>query len=904
MENTLAFEQIKTERDYYANIIQNAPVLICGIDRNGITTFINPVITKITGYRKDELIGKRWWKVFYPGEESEQVNRLFKAFVEGEVVDHEMRLTCKNGDKKHIVWNSFTKRDENNNILEVFGFGIDITERKQAEERLRVNEERLELAMSGANDGIWDWDMENKTLHFDSRYYTMAGYEPDEFPGMFEEWEKRVHPDDIQQAKSAIEQYLAGKRKVYEVGFRFLRKEGYYMWIRGRGKVVARDEKGKPTRFIGTHSNITELKRIEKDLQESLIRFSGFAEATQYGFGMADLNATITYVNTALCRMLGEKSPEDAVGQHFPSYYPPEMVEKMKNEVLPTLKRGGQWQGELELLGRDGRRTPVLENYFILNDEKGNPRYLADILTDITERKRAEEALRKSEQLLSNVFESMQEGVLVLDTVPKYTYWNRRMEEISHAPREEVLGTVPWEKFPFLHGEIAKAMKNAISGDVSRNIELKYSLSDGKEGWTTESYFPLKDSDGRTVGAVGVIEDITERKRAEEELRNLRNYLSNIIDSMPSVLIGVDIDGRVTQWNKKAEQTTGITAVAAQGKTLSDVFPQIASEMEKITQSIRTKETIQERKGPRLCENGTCYEDVTIYPLATNGVEGAVIRIDDVTEKVRMEEMMIQSEKMLSVGGLAAGMAHEINNPLAGMLQTADVMANRLGKNMDMPANLKAAEEAGITMEAIRNFMEARGIPGMITTIMESGRRVAAIVSNMLSFARKGEAEVSPQALAELLDKTLALAATDYDLKKQYDFKRIEVKKEYEDNLPPVPCEGPKIQQVLLNILRNGAQAMQEAGTGKPRFIVRTWFEKEREMVCLEIEDNGPGMDEATRRRVFEPFYTTKPAGVGTGLGLSVSYFIITENHSGEMAVESLPGSGTKFIIRLPVERE
>ena len=117
-----------------------------------------------------------------------------------------------------------------------------------------------------------------------------------------------------------------------------------------------------------------------------------------------------------------------------------------------------------------------------------------------------------------------------------------------------------------------------------------------------------------------------------------------------------------------------------------------------------------------------------------------------------------------------------------------------------------------------------------------------------------------------------------------------------------MPCEGAKIQQVLLNVFRNGAQAMQEEGVENPVFIVRTKFEKERQMVCMEIEDNGPGMDEKTRKRIFEPFYTTKPSGVGTGLGLSVSYFIITENHGGEMSVESTLGSGAKFIIRLPLE--
>ncbi len=267
-----------------------------------------------------------------------------------------------------------------------------------------------------------------------------------------------------------------------------------------------------------------------------------------------------------------------------------------------------------------------------------------------------------------------------------------------------------------------------------------------------------------------------------------------------------------------------------------------------------------------------------------------------------MEKMRVQNEKMRSVGGLAAGMAHEINNPLGGMMQTANVLANRLVEHIHMPANVKAAEDAGTTTEVIENFLEARGIPRMLHAISEAGQRLTAIVSNMLSFARQSDAISSSHDIADLLDKTLELAATDYDLKTQYDFTRIEIVRDEEENLPSVPCEGSKIQQVLLNLLRNGAQAMQEAGTEGPRFLLRTHREKERKMVTIEIEDNGPGMDEATRKRVFEPFFTTKSEGVGTGLGLSVSYFIITDNHGGEMVVESQPGCGTKFIIRLPLE--
>ncbi|MCP4695216.1 MAG: histidine kinase, partial [Desulfobacterales bacterium] len=184
-----------------------------------------------------------------------------------------------------------------------------------------------------------------------------------------------------------------------------------------------------------------------------------------------------------------------------------------------------------------------------------------------------------------------------------------------------------------------------------------------------------------------------------------------------------------------------------------------------------------------------------------------------------------------------------------------------------------------------------------------SGKRAAKIVDNMLSFSRKSESAFAPHNLGLLLDQTLELAENDYDLKKKFDFRQIEIIREYALDMPETPCEASKIQQVFLNILKNGAQAMAEdvldaEYRGSPRFILRVFMDGD--MSRVEIEDNGPGMDDATRKRVFEPFYTTKGIGVGTGLGLSVSYFIITENHNGSMAVESAPGKGARFIIRLP----
>jgi PAS domain S-box-containing protein len=344
---------------------------------------------------------------------------------------------------------------------------------------------------------------------------------------------------------------------------------------------------------------------------------------------------------------------------------------------------------------------------------------------------------------------------------------------------------------------------------------------------------------------------------------------------MPSVLISVDTDCNVTQWNKEAARITGVDANEALGQPVSRVFPRLAGETERIKEAIRTRQTDADARHTSKENGETRYEDITIYPLKTNGAEGAVVRVDDVTEKVRIEELMIQGEKMLSVGGLAAGMAHEINNPLAGIMQTADVMNERL-TNHAIPANRQAAEAVGTTMDTISRFMEARGIPRMLSNIRSSGNRAAEIVANMLSFARKSNGTSTPHDLATLIDQTIDIAGTDYDLKKNFDFRKIRIIRDYAPDLPQVPCDAGKIQQVLLNILRNGAEAMQEkkyegASREGPQFTISLDYEADNGMLCIKIADNGPGMDEAVRTRVFEPFFTTKPTKQGTGLGLSIS---------------------------------
>lgn len=403
---------------------------------------------------------------------------------------------------------------------------------------------------------------------------------------------------------------------------------------------------------------------------------------------------------------------------------------------------------------------------------------------------------------------------------------------------------------------------------------------------------------GFAVWGVSVEIDITDRKETEAKLRRLKNHLANIIDSMPAALVGLDRAGNVTQWNRAAEALTGLPESAVIGQSVHALLPEFSGwirTLEEKTENGRPaslEKLYMERGGERQ------IYDLMLYPLVANGIEGSELRIENVTERHNVQAVIIQSEKMMSLGGLAAGMAHEINNPLGIISQAAQNIERRLSPGL--PANQKVAAELGLPPDLMQAYLRRREIPVFIQDIREAASRAARIITNMLQFSRKSGTERQRVSLAAVMNRTVELAGNDYDLRKQFDFRSIEIIREFAPDLPDLPVMEVEIQQVMLNLLKNAAQAlMQNPSETKPVITLR--LRREERFAVMEVADNGPGMEEKICRRVFEPFFTTKSPGVGTGLGLSVSYMIITQNHQGFIRVESSPGKGARFIIKLPL---
>ncbi len=520
---------------------------------------------------------------------------------------------------------------------------------------------------------------------------------------------------------------------------------------------------------------------------------------------------------------------------------------------------------------------------------------------EVSNRKIIEKKLRESEELFDSFMKNLPAYAFIKDASGKYLYVNKAVDFITDSHSKNRIGKTDKEIFP---PDVAKKLKANDAEVLKTNkiLEVLETVTDKNGDLNTPFVIKFPIIQGEASALIGGIAlDLTEQIKAEKDRDNLKTLLNCITDSMPSALIAMDENTIVLHWNKEAENINGIAAEKALNKKIKTLFPG-QSELITLMENALEEKTIKKlanhvkHKGENIL-----YEDITMYPITSSNFKGIVVRIDDVTDRVKMEEMIIQSEKMLSVGGLAAGMAHEINNPLAGVLQNVQVILNRVTK--DLPANKQAANELGISLDIVTEYMNKRGIVKLLSSVQEAGERAAQIVKNILSFSRKNSSCAPLNDLAQLLDKTIELAENEYNLKQKFDFREIEINREY-DAIPKVQCEKSKIQQVFLNILKNGAEAMAEHETNTPdrnaMFTLRIM--RDKNMAHIEIEDNGSGIDGKILKRIFEPFFTTKPVGIGTGLGLSVSYFIITENHDGEMSVESTPGSGAKFIIRLPLE--
>ena len=402
--------------------------------------------------------------------------------------------------------------------------------------------------------------------------------------------------------------------------------------------------------------------------------------------------------------------------------------------------------------------------------------------------------------------------------------------------------------------------------------------------------------------------EIEERKLAEEELSQSlerEQVLADIVRDSPLAIAFGYPDGRLVNCNNEFSELTGYTLEELQkinwNETLTPDKWQ-KSEAEALGQLSPLKKSVRYQK-EYIHKNG---ERIPIELVVAAKYDSAhtlvhyIGFIRDISKQKIMEEQLLQNEKLTTIAGLAAGVSHEINTPLSAILQSHQLI--EMGLSAENANSRERAAKYAIDLNRLQQYLRDNELDYFLDGIRESALNASHIVKSLQEFSIPHEGSFSSVNLNELMEEALLLSQSDYDMKKKYGFAGIQVVKKFSPDLPLVNCSAMEIEQVLLSLIKNSVQFLFEAGQQEnPRITLRT--SSNNTHAVIEVADNGPGIPEDIKNKVFDPFFTTREVGTGTGLGLSVSHAIVVDKHKGKIRVESEPGKGAKFVVELPLNQ-
>ena len=433
--------------------------------------------------------------------------------------------------------------------------------------------------------------------------------------------------------------------------------------------------------------------------------------------------------------------------------------------------------------------------------------------------------------------------------------FGRPLDDLPEMPIDDVVAAAERE-------HVAARERRAFEGE-EQHYETKVVRANGEERIVAVSTTPLV-LDGELLGAVATLRDITEQKRAQETLARSEARYRNLFESASDAIATFDANGRFTTFNHAAEIISGYRREELVGQWFAPMLPDdelpkaLAHFQKALTGETGLFETSFYRK------DGDVRTIQVTYSTPQRDEEVLCV-IRDVTDQKMLQEQLIQSEKMSAIGQLVSGVAHELNNPLAGISAFAQLL---LSEKRFPPDQRTAAE-----------------------MIYAEARRASRIVQNLLTFARQHKPERTTTQINQVLDDTLELRG--YELR----VRGIDVQRDYDEQAPETMADAHQLQQVFLNLITNAEQAMERSERDKQHLTVRT--RRAGDVLRIEVEDTGPGIPPNLLERIFNPFFTTKPTGSGTGLGLSISLGIVRE-HEGRIWAENA-AQGARFVIELPV---
>jgi len=618
------------------------------------------------------------------------------------------------------------------------------------------------------------------------------------------------------------------------------------------------------TRKPGKTSKHPERSQALVELEYREQRYRSIAESTPDGMVTVDAQGKIVLWNRAAEKIFGYTA-EEMLGKLLTRIMPKRFQEAHKNS-LNRVASGGKPRiigKTVELIGLRKDKSEFPLELSMAKWKTGEGVFFTAVIRDISERKLTEEALQQSQERYQNLVENINDVIFEVDTDGKITYISPAIERIGKYKADELIGQ-NFSRFVHLDDmpDLISSFRRVLAG-ILKPFEFRVLDKDGSIRYA-RSNSRQQMQHGQVTGITGVLSDVTEHKQAEEE----SNFRAQLLDSATDSIFVHDFDGNIIYANEVACKSRGYTKEEFMKMNIRELaVPEYAAVIEpKLSDFLEA--------GKAVFEFAHFRKDKSIMPveiqsqIIKSGSRKLVLGIArDITERKKMQESLVVTDRLAALGSMAGGFAHELNNPLTGVIGYAQLLLDR--KDLS---------------EAVRKDL---------TGIYEEAQRASEVIKNFMVFALKRPLQMQLSDINSFIKDVLKL--------RQYEQKNtnIKVKTNFDPELPLVMVGPVRMHQVFLNIIINAEYFMFQAHK-KGTLTITT--ESKGDIIRASFADDGPGITPENLGQIFNPFFTTKEVGQGIGLGLSICHSIVTE-HGGNIYVESEPGKGATFIVELPVSK-
>jgi two-component system NtrC family sensor kinase len=835
---------LRESEEKFSKAFRTSPEIIAiTAVKDGRYIDINDSFTLTTGYSREEVLGKTSVDLRIWAKTDDRLKMLKVLQKKGRVRNLEFDMRMKSGEIR--TWLFSAEPIDINGEACLIGVSFDITERKLMEKALADEATRRRILIEHSRDGIVILDQNGAVYEANRRFAEMLGYSPEEVLKLnVWDWEYLYPPEQVREMIRTVDE--AGDHFTT----RHRRKDGtsYDVEISTNGAMFA----GQKLIFCVCR-DISERARMEKALKESEEKFSMAFHSSPASISISRLSdSTFIEVNESFLRDKGY-TRDEVIGHNALDLNIWDNIED-RMRIIKTLREGGKVQNEVIQFHT---KSDVIRTGLVSADiiNIGNEPCLIVLNNDITERKQAEEKLR----LLGSVTQQVSDSIMITDPEFRINYMNRAAQDLFGYSIDETRGK-PLSSFHVAPHDkrTSRQVRECINQGKVWCQTIQKKCKDGRIIICDCRLSPLYDEEGQICAYIDVERDVTERKEVEAKLEVQKQLIESILATMLEGVLVIDSADRVILANESAHRILHCRHNALKNRPLKDIIP-----VEPLKLYYRVKHG--EKEGNtlefRLRVNNT--DRICVCGAVKMDGERILLTFTDVSQEREEKEKLYLTDRLASIGEMAVGLAHELNNPLTGILSLSQLL-------IDSDIETETKED--------------------LQCINSEARRAANIVKNVLLFTRNNNYENGQASVNEVVRDVLRL--------REYEEKasNIQVITSLQDNLPVVQIDRFQLQQVFLNIILNAEAAIKD--TNRPGILTINTA-RYKSHVDIAITDNGCGIKKNVLPRIFDPFFTTKEIGKGTGLGLSICYGIISK-HNGKILVATRVNQGTTFTIRIP----